>query len=230
MYNVNIMSRDHRSIEPQNRAPKSVFFSAVVVIFFLSLSAASSVGFVPDYIDGSTALTTRGGAQEEVVSGEVVALSNLPELGSETAVEPDRIIIGDIGLDLAVQNPGTRDITELDEFLKNGPARYVDSAKLGEQGGNILLFAHSSNLPVVRNQMYKAFNRVKELEAGDTITLQGDGKSYLYMVTAVKKVDATDTRIDMRKELGTRLTLVTCDTLTSKEARFVVEASLIGVY
>ncbi len=221
------MSQLHRSVEPQNRAPKSVFVSAAVVIFFLSLSAASSVGFVPDYIDG----TDRDyETVAETLSSNTVALSHLPELGNEVVVEPERIIIADIELDLAIQNPDTRDIAELDELLKNGPARYIDSAKLGEKGGNVLLFAHSSNLPVVRNPMYKAFNRVKELEAGDTITLQAAGKNYLYSVTSVKKADASDTRIDMRKELGTRITLVTCDTLTSKDARFVVEASFVGVY
>ncbi len=229
------MSLPHRSVEPQNKPPMAVFFSAAVAVFVLSLSAAHSVGFVPDYIDGSSAPPT-GGVQRqyetvaETLSNNTVALSNLPELGNDMTIEPERIIIADIELDLAVQNPKTRDIEVLDELLKDGPARYVDSAKLGEVGGNVLIFAHSSNLPVVRNPMYKAFNRVKDLEAGDTITLQAAGKSYLYMVTSVKKADASDTRIDMRKELGTRLTLVTCDTLTSKDARFVVEAAFVGVY
>lgn len=221
------MSSIHGSTEPQTKAPKSVFAAAVVSIFVLSLSAADSVGFVPDYIDG-TARTYEPVA--ETLSQEVVALSNLPELGEVEVTEPERIIISSIGLDLAVQNPETRDIAALDELLKDGPARYVDSAKLGEAGGNMIIFAHSSNLPVVRNQMYKAFNEVKNLEAGETITIQGGGKNHLYVVTAVKKADASDTRIDMRHELGTRLTLVTCDTLTSKDARFVVEASYIGTY
>lgn len=221
------MSDSHRTTEPQNSAPASVFVAASVVIFLLSLSAADSVGFVPDYIDG-TAESEK--PVEGTISENTVALSNLPELGEENAVEPERIVIPAIDLDLDVQNPDTRDIGELDELLKSGPARYIDSAKLGENGGNMIVFAHSSNIPVVRNQMYKAFNRVKELEAGDTITLQSGGKNYLYMVTSLKEVDASDTRIDMSKELGTRLTLVTCNTLASKDARFVLEASFVGSY
>ena len=51
---------------------------------------------------------------------------------------------------------------------------------------------------------------------------------YTYAVTSVNKVNAEDTRIDMSQELGTRLTIVTCDTLTSKSSRFVLEAELIG--
>lgn len=226
------MDMSHGSVEPHNlhtehQPPKAVFLAATVVIFFLMLSAADSVGLVPDYIDGTAA---EAPVVEEVISQETVALSNLPELGDDNAIEPERLLIPAIELDLAVQNPGTRDLTALDELLKVGPARYVDSAKLGVSGGNMIIFAHSSNLPVVRNPMYKAFNRIPELVAGDTITLRADGKNYLYMVTSVRKADASDTRIDMSKTLGTRLTLVTCDTLTSKDARFVLEASFVGAY
>lgn len=234
------MERSHGSIEPhkqhgEEKPPKAVFMAASLVIFFLTLSAASSVGLVPDYIDGSFSPASDDAvaakpAPQEVLSMETVALSNLPELGDERAVKPARILIPSIGLDLAVQNPETRDLETLDELLKNGPARYVDSAMLGTNGGNMLIFAHSSNLPVVHNQMYKAFNRISELKAGDTVTVQGGGKNHLYMVTSVRKADATDTRIDMSKTLGTRLTLVTCDTLTSKDARFVLEASFVGSF
>jgi LPXTG-site transpeptidase (sortase) family protein len=198
------------------------------MIFFLSLSAADSIGFVPDYIDGTAV-------------EDHVALSNLPELGSETlsgqagdslavrAVEPERIVIAAIDLDLAVQNPDTRDIAVLDELLKDGPARYVDSAKLGERG-NMIVFAHSSHLPIVHNQMYKAFNRIPELEAGDTIVLEADGTRYLYSVVSLTMADAADTRIDMSRERGTRLTLVTCDTLTGKSARYVLEAEFVATF
>jgi LPXTG-site transpeptidase (sortase) family protein len=178
-----------------------------------------------------------------------LALSDLPRLGElissfasddsedtqagvtvvevpETPVKPDRIIAPDISLDLSIQNPETRDIAQLDELLKTGPARFVDSALLGQKG-NVLIFAHSSRLPVVRNQMYKAFNRVSELEPGQTITLTGGGKEYLYSVTKVRRVDAEEEIIDLSAK-GNRLTLVTCDTLTSKSSRFVVEAELVG--
>lgn len=140
---------------------------------------------------------------------------------------PERIVIPAIGLDLNVQNPSTRDIAALDVFLKNGPVRYVDSAKLGEKG-NVLIFAHSSRLPVVRNQMFRAFNRVYELSAGDTITVTGGGKSYVYSVLSVRSGNAGDELIDLSPKQGTRLTLVTCDTLTSKESRWILEAELIG--
>ncbi|MBI5457068.1 sortase [Candidatus Kaiserbacteria bacterium] len=221
------------SYKPEaKKAPKSVFFATSVMLFFLSLSAADSIGFVPYYVDGS--------------SPRELSLSNLPELGEEQLLassfelpenpdsvveegfKPDRISIPSIDLDLPVHNPDTRDVDALDEILKDGPARYVDSALLGEKG-NVLIFGHSSHLPVVRNQMYKAFNDVPELQAGDAITLSGGGKQYFYSVVTVRRADANEEQIDISKT-GNRLTIVTCDTLTSKSTRWVVEAELIGSY
>lgn len=237
------------SIEKNTKkAPKSVFLATSVLLFFLSVSAADSIGFVPYYVDGSTPfdategepLTTGG----TVSNSENVSLANLPELGEEvtqighpmsnfdgtetTGVAPERISIPAIDLDLPVSNPETRDVEELDAVLKSGPARYVDSAILGESG-NVLIFGHSSHLPIVHNQMYKAFNRVPELEAGDTITVTGGGKEYFYSVVSLRRADANNEQIDVSRT-GNRLTVVTCDTLTSKSTRWIVEAELIGSY
>jgi LPXTG-site transpeptidase (sortase) family protein len=209
------------------KPPFSVFLAATAVIFILSLSAADSVGFVPYYVDGTEPSRSR------------LALSDLPELGEEVTpvaepeviaegVLPTRIRINAIGLDLPLSNPATRDLEELDAVLKDGPARYVDSAKLGEKG-NVLIFGHSSHLPVVHNQMYKAFNKIPELDAGDTISIEGGGKEYIYSVKSVTKVDAEEGIIDLSKE-GNKLTIVTCDTLTGKASRFVLEAELVGSY
>lgn len=231
--------------------PKPVFFAAVIVFFVLSLSAADSIGFVPDYIDGVPA-QSEAVVVPDTTTPDAVALTDLPQLGDDMlmldseghllpprgtglvlvntrAQNPVRITIGTIGLDLQIQNPSTKDVNALDALLSNGPARYVDSAKLGESG-NMIIFAHSSHLPVIHNQMYKAFNRIPELSAGDTITLTGaDGTRYLYSVNSVTKVDVNDNvSISLAKNSGTKLTLVTCDTLSGKSARFVLDADFIG--
>jgi LPXTG-site transpeptidase (sortase) family protein len=132
-------------------------------------------------------------------------------------------------IDLPVQNPSTRNIDSLDALLNAGPARYVDSGTLGT-AGNVLIFAHSSHLPIVHNKMFQAFNNIPSLKSGDTITITGDnGVSYLYSVSSVAKASTDDgTTIDLSKGQGTKLTLVTCDTLTNKSARFVLHADYIG--
>jgi LPXTG-site transpeptidase (sortase) family protein len=210
----------------RTRAPFSVFLAATAVIFVLALSAADSIGFVPYYIDGSTSQDDR----------RALSIADLPELGEEVSVTapdapgalPGRIRIREIDLDLPVLNPDTRDIEALDAVLKSGPARYVDSAKLGQKG-NILIFGHSSHLPVVHNQMYKAFNKIPDLEVGDSISVEGGGKEYVYSVTSVKQVDANEGVVDLART-GNKLTIVTCDTLTGKSARYVLEAELVGSY
>lgn len=197
----------------------SVFLATSVVVFFSSLSVADSIGFVPYYIDGSTPLTTSG-----------LTPHDQPAAPQFSGALPARISIPAIDLDLPVQNPDTRDIGILDRLLQSGPARYVDSARLGERG-NVLIFAHSSHLPIVHNQMFRAFNHIPDLKAGDSITIVGeDGRSYLYRTTSVRKANAEDATIDLSKSAGAKLTLVTCDTLTGKHARFVLEADFVGIH
>lgn len=143
---------------------------------------------------------------------------------------PVHITIGSIDLDLPIQNPTTRDVNTLDALLVSGPARYSGSAKLGEDG-NVVIFAHSSHLPIVHNQMFRAFNKIPTLSSGDSITLTGnDGKKYEYRVISVEKASTTDgTTIDLSTTHGKKLTLVTCDTLTGKSARFVLTAEFVGM-
>ena len=142
---------------------------------------------------------------------------------------PVRLIINSQSIDLPVQNPSTRDVDALDALLVNGPARYSASAKLGEKG-NVVIFAHSSHLPIVHNQMFRAFNKIPDMATGDMITLVGsDGKRYDYAVDSVKKATTDDgTTIDLGGSAQT-LTLVTCDTLTGKSARFILTARFVGV-
>ncbi len=227
------MSAQNLSQPSLGKPPKRVFFAAAVMIFFSTLSVADSIGFVPNYMDEP--------APAVAAPVREIALASLPELGEETdrtslggmvapdVVLPESIHIPAIDLDLAVQNPSTRDIAALDALLQNGPARHVDSARLGE-AGTVIIFAHSSHLPIVRNKMYQAFNRIPELTAGDTITLRGGSQYYLYTVTSLRQVDVNEASIDLSPGLGTRLTLVTCDTLTGKSARYILEADFVGAY
>ena len=216
---------------PPQSAPLGVYLASVVVVFFCTLSAADSIGLVPYYIDGTL-------SESDPVTADSVMLANLPQLGesatpiTEAPVNvialPERLKIPAIDLDLPVQNPATRDTKTLDLIIQKGPARYVDSAKLGESG-NMIIYAHSSVYPVLKNQMWKAFNRIHELHVGDPITLESGGKQYVYTVSAVSQVDTKDTIIDLSPTKGTKLTLVTCDIATGKTARFMVEADFVGI-
>jgi LPXTG-site transpeptidase (sortase) family protein len=232
------------------KPPFAVFLAATVVLFFCTISAADSIGFVPNYIDGTTATASTNDQVNSTgaltATGGNVALSSLPQLGVEnttqsnnsnnsttampTGIEPVKLIIAAGNINLPIQNPSTTNVDSLDALLKNGPAHYVNSADLG-QSGNLIIFAHSSHLPIVTNKMFQAFNNVPNLNAGDSITVVGsDGKNYNYSVVSVIKADTNSgTTIDTSSDHGTNLTLVTCDTLTGVSARFILTATYIGV-
>lgn len=218
---------ESREIEQkaEKKAPKRVFVAAFVVVFFCAFSVADSLDAVPCYVDGTC-------------TQDSVALSSLPILGitatsstdvASSGIEPVEIKIPAVGIDLPVQNPATTDVNALDALLNQGPARYAPSADLGDSG-NVIIFAHSSHLPIVHNQMFKAFNDIPNLNPGDTITLVGtDGKSYTYAVDSIVKADTNDgTQIPLSPTIGKKLTLVTCDTLTGVSARYILTASFVS--
>ncbi len=230
----------------RNKPPKALFLSVFVLAFFCLFSVADSLGLVPYYIDG----TNPAGAQIAATESHDLALSALPQLGEESGsadsalaaaahaanapalkqvvIYPVHITISSVGIDLPIQNPSTTNVDALDALLIHGPARYSASATLGE-AGNVVIFAHSSHLPIVHNKMFQAFNNVPNTQAGDTVTLTGtDGKNYVYRVDSVVKATATDGTEIPLDNTGTKLTLVTCDTLTGISARFILTATFIS--
>ena len=88
---------------------------------------------------------------------------------------------------------------------------------------------HSSNLPVIYNKAYKAFNNVGKLQYGDTISVYSATQEYRYSVTRVDLANAEEDVVEM-PQTGRHLVLVTCDTLTKKSSRFVVYADFVGAY
>lgn len=207
----------------------SMFSVSFVFSFFFMVVGASTVGFVPYYIDG-TEPNNRALAHSVGSIERGVHLSNLPMLGDDEGVitaAPTRIVAKSIGLDLPVVTPASVDVDVLDSALRGAVVRYPTSAMLGQKG-NVLVFGHSSHLPVVHNQFYKAFNALPDLSVGDVISLDGGGLSYNYKVTSVRRADATEEYVDLSTNGGARLTLSTCDTFGKKTSRWVVDAVFVG--
>jgi LPXTG-site transpeptidase (sortase) family protein len=143
-------------------------------------------------------------------------------------VLPTRLVIEKIGVDTPISNPSSTDVAVLDQALLSGGVRYPASATL-EENGNVLLFGHSTTLPVVRNQAYKAFVGIGTLTTGDQIKVRSADNEYLYSVTKVSKVSA-DKELVLFPATGRMLTLSTCDLLGTKADRFVVEAQFVRRY
>lgn len=141
---------------------------------------------------------------------------------SEEINDPIAIRIPVIGVDTSVQNPVANDIATLDTALKEGAVRHPDSVRLGEPG-RMFIFGHSSSLPVVQNQNYRALNGIGELAEGDSIFIDSREGTVEYRVDAVRLVDATEEYVTL-DTTGYSLTLSTCNSFGSRQERFVVEA------
>jgi len=198
------------------------FLFTFLITFFVTLTLLSAIGFVPESIDEEYDFSA---PSVETTS----KTDDAPARSTGIVEQPVRIIIPSIGINSRVRNPVSRDIATLDTALLSGVVRYPGSSKLGESG-NMLLFGHSSYLPVVNNQNYKAFNGIQKLMKGDQVLVQSEGLEYVYRVTSVRKTDASEALIDLRKDGSLRLTLSTCNSFGSASERFIVEADFVGSY
>lgn len=136
--------------------------------------------------------------------------------------EPIRIVSTRVGLDAKILNPESRDGKVLDDALLYGAVRYPGSGDL-ESTQNIFIFGHSSFLPVVHNQNYKAFNGLRSMVKGDTIVLYGNKRSYTYVVEKVVHTTADLAYINVASR-DHELILSTCDSFGAKEERYIVTA------
>lgn len=207
-----------RIIKATRRAytKKFTFLGVYLVVFFVGLVMLQELGVAPHQL-----AEARNRSIENLPTGSAIA--SVPQ--AAVGQYPKRIEIPKVGIEASVENPESTDISVLDEALLSGTVRYPTSATLGSEG-NVVIFGHSSHLPVVHNQAFKAFNDIEKLEVGDPIIVYGEKHRYIYAVEKVEEADAETDLIPL-DVTGSKLTLSTCDTFRAKSARFVVTASLV---
>lgn len=198
-------------------AKKGAFLILFLVIFFVSFTALAALGIAP----GSLAF------RQPSAPIALPANPNSAAVAKGEGELPVRIEIPAVGIKATVSNPDTTDIDALDQQLLAGAVRYPGTGVLGEDG-TVLLFGHSSHLPVVHNQAYKTFNDIQNLKQGDPIYVYGANKTYTYAVESVQEENTTTGAIPIDQD-GAHLTLATCDNFGTKADRFVVTAELVSV-
>lgn len=200
---------------------QSKFLFYFAVIFLITFVLLYLAGFVPKVLKpdrGDSFRTLWDKSQTDRIKNQQAA-------GLIVAENPTRIVIDKIGVDSTISNPNTTNIATLDEYLKQGAVHYPGSGLIGQ--GNMFLFGHSSNLAVVNNQAYRAFNGLKDLRAGDLIKVYGSSKVYTYRVSSVTLVDEHQALVEFNQSKN-MLTLSTCNTFGKKSERYVVEADYIS--
>ncbi len=190
------------------------FTAVTLLVFFVSVSVLASLNLLPERKEKV--------AETAPVQETVATVAAVPEL-------PTKIEIPSIKLATTIANPVTTDVAKLDAALHNGAVRYPLSGKLGSNDGNVVLFGHSSYLPVVNNPAYKAFNEIQKLTVSDRIYVTGETRTYVYQVETVNSASATTDGIPLTAK-GQMLTLATCDSFGTKSDRFVVTARLVESY
>jgi LPXTG-site transpeptidase (sortase) family protein len=206
-------------IRAANRAyaRKWSFLVLSVFVFLLSVYLLAALDLLPD--PAAPAPTVSLSSSPLVAAG-----AEAPAIPASEA--PVKIEIPSISLSATIANPTTTDIEALDQLLLKGAVRYPTSAKLNEDG-NVVLFGHSSYLPIVKNQAYKTFDGIQKLSAGDTITVYSSDAAYTYSVRSVQKESAESAAIPLSVS-GKVLTLSTCDSFGAKTDRFIVTADFVG--
>ncbi len=196
--------------------PKVSLFVIAVLVFVATYGVLATFDLLPN--NATTAVKA-----EEATGPAQLA-------GTRVASEfPSKITIPSINLEVGVSNPTTAEPAVLDNELLKGAVRYPTSGLLGSEGSNVVIFAHSSYLPIVHNQAYKAFDGIQKLSQGDKIYVSGKDRTYVYVVDTVNQADATKAGIPL-SVTGNKLTLITCDSFSSKSGRFVVQASFVESY
>ncbi|MDQ1299973.1 MAG: hypothetical protein QG636_641 [Patescibacteria group bacterium] len=196
-------------------ASKWSFLATFLVVFFVSFATLAALDIVPE-------------APEKTVASAVPGNSLAASVILSAPENPVRVEIPEVGINVTIKNPESTSVAVLDEALLTGAVRYPTSAKLGEEG-NTILFGHSSYLPIVNNEAFKAFNEIQNLKKGDTIMVYSETMTYVYVVTQVAEADAESAAIPLTAE-GHTLTLATCDSFGKKTSRFIVVADLVESY
>ena len=197
---------------------KGIFLVFFAIAFLGSIVALGQLDLLPDTSPTITVLA----AAPTIPQSELASAVTLAPLVAEL---PTKIEIPKINLYVSISNPTTTNITLLDNALLKGAVRYPTSAKLNETG-NVVLFAHSSYLPIVNNQAYKAFNGIQKLVAGDVVTVYSSRTAYTYTVRSFTKESTNNAGIPLAVN-GRVLTLSTCDSFGATTDRFVVVADFV---
>lgn len=195
-----------------------LIFSSIMVVVktFATPIYAELVYFVDTKIIGKKYVVFEGLGDEK----ESYNLSNQSQLRSffglstRESLEPvdpeSSIVIPKIAANARIiQNVSATDEAEYLESLKKGVA-HASGTKLPGQGGNIFLFAHSTDY-VWNISTYNAlFYLLYKLENDDEINVFHEGKRYVYLVTDKKVVSPDQVDYLANSTQSEQLTLQTC--------------------
>ena len=204
---------------------KIAFLMAFFVVFLASYALLAWADFLPELVtEPKEEIELEADfVVESAPEAEIMPLTVTEEI--VTPVYPLTMTIEALDRTIAVLNPTSRTVADLDAALLEGAVRHPDSATL-EQNGTVFILGHSSYLPAVRNKNFQAFNGIQNLKWGDTIVIEAVEGTFTYRVDKVYRASAQDVTVPIAGEKQ-RLFIATCNSFGSTDDRYIVEAELI---
>jgi len=141
-----------------------------------------------------------------------------------------KLIIPKINVDVPADYNAKPDYDSQMAAMKNGVAYFGIPGADSKPGqvGNTVLSGHSSNDIIDQGNYKFIFARLDQLNSGDTIYLNYNGKRYMYTVTKKQIVKPTDVSALVYKTDKPILTLITCTPLGTSLNRLLITAEQVS--
>lgn len=196
---------------------------------FVPIAAACGVVILFLFLQYNRALISN--VQAYISPGNVNPANFIVNPSTEVVVGPDpKLIIPKINVDVPVVYDVTPDYDAQMKAMESGVAYFGIPGANSKPGqiGNTVLSGHSSNDILDKGDYKFIFARLDQLEAGDSIYLNYEGKRYTYTVTKKKVVTPTEVSALVYPTTKPELTLITCTPLGTSLNRLLVTAEQVS--
>lgn len=169
--------------------------------------------------------------QAYVSPGNVNPANFIVDPTTSLAVSPDpKLIIPKINVDVPVIYDTTPDYNAQMAAMQNGVAYFGIPGANSKPGqvGNTVLSGHSSNDIIDKGDYKFIFARLDQVDKGDAIYVNYQGKRYTYTVTKKSVVAPTDVQALVFPTTKPVLTLITCTPLGTSLNRLLVTAEQVS--
>jgi sortase A len=196
---------------------------------FIPITAAVCVMFVFLFLQYNRILFAN--VEAYISPGNIDPANIIVDPSTDVAVSNDpKLIIPKINVDVPADYNAKPDYDSQMASMQNGVAYFGIPGADSKPGqiGNTVLSGHSSN-DIIDQGSYKfIFARLDQLNNGDTIYLNYNGKRYMYTVTKKQIVKPTNVSALVYKTDKPILTLITCTPLGTSLNRLLVTAEQVS--
>lgn len=196
---------------------------------FIPIAAALGVVILFLFLQYNRVLISN--VQAYISPGNVNPANFIVNPNTELTVGPDpKLVIPKINVDVPVVYDVTPDYDSQMKAMENGVAYFGIPGANSKPGqvGNTVLSGHSSNDIIDKGDYKFIFARLDQLEQGDSIYLNYEGKRYTYTVTSKKVVTPTEVNALVYPTTKPELTLITCTPLGTSLNRLLVTAEQVS--